>query len=145
MTIKFELEATALRADIKRLGDAWNDVLEVAVMAAAEVIEDAARGKAPGPNIDTELESSERGRAEAHVGPDADHWYYKFAETGAQAHAITAQNARALKFVTGDFRKSVFHPGFAARPFLRPAKDQAGDAARRKFAQRLEQERNRVS
>ena len=64
------------------------------------------------------------GRAVAEIGPDADHWYYRFAETGAGRHEIKAAPGGALVFEGREdtqFAKKVDHPGFAARPFLRPA------------------------
>jgi len=45
-----------------------------------------------------------------------------FMETGTTPHTITAKKAKSLG-VDGRFGKSVKHPGYAARPFLRPALD----------------------
>lgn len=66
-----------------------------------------------------------RGAVEGAGGPA---FYGKFFELesaggtgGTKAHAIVAVKARALRFVMGGqiyFRKSVQHPGFAARPFM---------------------------
>lgn len=42
--------------------------------------------------------------------------------TGAKAHSITAKSLKVLSF-GGRFFQSVNHPGFKAKPFLRPALD----------------------
>jgi len=49
-------------------------------------------------------------------------------EYGVAAHAITAKRGEMLSFL-GVFAKSVMHPGFRPKPFLRPALDQSGQAA----------------
>jgi len=45
-----------------------------------------------------------------------------YLETGTTPHTITARKAKSLGD-KGQFGKSVEHPGYAARPFLRPALD----------------------
>lgn len=71
------------------------------------------------------------------VGPTENHWHSHMIEFGARAHRITAKNRKALQFINGTFRRSVQHPGFAPRPFLRPAldtrKDEAQAVAAREF------------
>ncbi len=46
-----------------------------------------------------------------------------YLETGTTPHTIMAKKARSLG-AKGQFGKKVQHPGYAARPFLRPALDQ---------------------
>lgn len=50
------------------------------------------------------------------------HIAYMLELTGAKPHQITAKDAKALGLRGGAYR-SVHHPGFRKRPFLRPALD----------------------
>ncbi len=52
----------------------------------------------------------------------------KWIEYGVAAHNIAAKKGGWLSFA-GIFAKEVMHPGFKARPFLRPALDRSGGAA----------------
>jgi len=121
-----------LRRILSNLTAAPAAELEAAARAGADVIlQDAARG-APGPHIEMETVSNTGQAVEIEIGPDRKHWYYKFDETGAAPHEITATNARLLSFYAGGRRilaRSVHHTGMAARPFLRPAADSQADAA----------------
>ena len=68
------------------------------------------------------LEASAAG-VEVGIGPDKDHWFYQFSETGAAAHEI---NGSPLLFQgrEGMVKTArVSHPGMPAKPFLRPAHD----------------------
>ena len=59
------------------------------------------------------------GKVVAGEGPA---FYGTILESGSRAHQIFAVKARALAFVTNGkqvFARSVFHPGIAARPFMR--------------------------
>lgn len=59
----------------------------------------------------------------------ADVWYAHLIEfTGAIAHTITAKGKGVL-YLFGVFRKSVPHPGFNAKPFMRPALDSKAQPA----------------
>lgn len=104
------------------------EALGRALMAGGEVIEAAANAKAPGPNIHAEIDKELTPTlAAVSVGPDKRHWYYQFAETGAQPHEIGPKRRSQLKAIRfsgaqGDvFARVVSHPGAPARPFLRPA------------------------
>ena len=106
--------------------------LEAAALVGATLFEEAAQPLAPGPHIDKDVAERSKERVSVDVGPDDDHWYYRFFETGAGAHEITGSplvfEGREDLVVTG----RVDHPGMAAQPFLRPAfdgeKDRATDA-----------------
>ncbi len=52
----------------------------------------------------------------------------KWIEYGVRAHNIVAKVSGLLAF-SGVYVKSVSHPGFKPKPFLRPALDQRGSAA----------------
>ena len=100
------------------------DVIERATQAGADVVAEAARANAPGPFIAVEVERNKRDLAVAKIGPDKDHWYYRFFETGTAPHEITGNpflvfTAYGKRFVI----RQVWHNGMAARPFLRPALD----------------------
>ncbi len=124
MTIKGDKE---LLKKIKALGSGVEQVLEPAALAGAEVIKDQANSLAPGPHIETEVTEKSRTKAKGEIGPDKDHWYYRFFETGTAPHEITPKNAGGLQFMgAGELivRMIVHHPGMAANPFLRPAMDE---------------------
>lgn len=134
-------DSIRLNIDDRALMNVLGKVLDDAVAAlpqamdeAAEVIEEAAAGDAPGPHIARELIEVSPAHVIFHVGPDADHWYYRFFETGTSAHLVTPQTKRALKlYPLGAFAAEAVAGGMSARPFLRPAidthSDKAADAA----------------
>jgi len=116
-------------------------ILEQAAQAGADVVAREANSLAPGPNIKTEVVAKTWTHADINIGPDRDHWYYMFFETGAQAHEITPRKTGGLKFPgrEGEMVVRVFasHQGMGAVPFLRPAmdakRDEAEDATGREF------------
>ena len=72
--------------------------------------------------------SARGGTVSASVVSSGKHAYIaKWIEYGVKPHTITAKGG--LLSFGGVFAKSVQHPGFAARPFLRPALDRSGQAA----------------
>jgi HK97 gp10 family phage protein len=108
------------------------DTLAAAVTAAGAVFAADANGRAPSPVIETRITERRQTSVTAQVKPDRKHWYYRFVETGAQAHEITPSSAALLQFdVNGRTIKAarVRHPGMPARPFLRPAYDTQRQAA----------------
>lgn len=132
----------ALLRKLRLLGIKTSDVLERAVTAAADVVEDIAVSMAPGDGINHETTMKRATHVEVAVGPDRPHWYYRFAETGAAAHGISPSNAEVLVF-HGDggetFRARVSHPGISQEPFLRPAMDTGGDDAEREMGETWKQ------
>lgn len=125
MRVKLEIlnldevkKALALRPEAARA------VADAAVEAAAGVVLELAKGKAPGPGLDM----ARVGEAEYDVGPTAAKWYYTFFETGTSAHLVLPRRRRALKW--GDTYAASAHPrGVDAAPFLRPAIDEGQDRA----------------
>lgn len=108
---------------MRRLGLRANQAMKPGVLSGAEKWRDLALAEAPGPHVEIELDLVGPKRVEATIGPDAEHWYYQFFETGAAAHEIRAKNRKALLFQAGNeqvFAKKVRHGGLAARPFLKP-------------------------
>lgn len=131
-TVRIE-GAEELKRKLEALGrEARGRTLETAAMSGAEVIRDLARTKAPGPYIEAEVAQSAEFAIEIEIGPDKEHWYYQFAETGASAHPIGPKNREAL-VLYGDklprLRWAVSHQGHAAAPFLRPALEDGKTAA----------------
>jgi hypothetical protein len=62
---------------------------------------------------------------------------------GTKAHTIMAVKARALRFVMGGevyFRKSVLHPGFAARPFMTSSLAENAEAIKSELQAALDKE-----
>lgn len=107
-------------------------ILERAANDGAEVIRAGAARRAPGPYIEKAVAQQADYAVEVEIGPDEDHWYYGFAETGAAGHAIGPKNRKALAFEGrgGEVvRFGVEHPGRPAEPFLRPAIDEDGPEA----------------
>lgn len=126
----------ALAIRLKQLGINTSKVLEVAVTAAAKVIEDAAEPMAPGPNIDHQTKERKPQSVTVAVGPDAKHWYYRFAEFGAGPHGISGP--LVFEGEGGEVvRMSVQHPGRAQAAFLRPAADTQGEKAQDAMGQVL--------
>lgn len=123
----FVLEgADEMIALIAKLGDiaAGAAVME-AVIEGGKVLEDEIESRAPGPHIITvpNRRGIKRGYAEVDVGPDKEHWYYRFFETGAVPHEIEPVLKEALLLIGGNLREAVAHPGMAAQPFMRPGFD----------------------
>lgn len=99
-------------------------VLINAVKDGAELWANLANSEAPGPHVKIELEKATNTRVEFKIGPDKEHFYYVFFETGVQPHQIKASKGKALKFKLGDemvFFRKVQHTGMAPAPFLVPA------------------------
>lgn len=107
-------------------------VLERAALAGAEVIRDSAARRAPGPHIELETIKQADHAVLVGIGPDKDHWYYGFFETGTTGHPIKPETKEALVFAGHEgpeVRIRVDHPGMDAAPFLRPAIDESKSAA----------------
>lgn len=114
-----------LKRALERLQVNVQNVLEEAVQAGAQVIMDAANDQAPGPNVRMETEEKTADSVTVAIGPDKDHWYYKFLESGAQPHEISSATALVFEGDSGIVvTRAVAHTGMAARPFLRPAVDE---------------------
>lgn len=132
MKVTYKLDgADELRSQLKKMGRDADRALEAAATIGAQVLQAAANHDAPGPHIEVETVESSRKRAVVHIGPDKDHWYYKFFETGVQAHPISG--SQWLRWFEGSepvFARSVQHKGMAAKPFMRPAFDTKKDRAR---------------
>ena len=143
MTIEGDEE---LLKKLAALGDGVEQVLETAAEAGAEVIADQANNHAPGPHIETDITEKSRASATVEIGPDEDHWYYRFFETGVQPHEITPKGGGlAFTGIEGDIvLQRVSHPGMAANPFLRPAmaekKQAAVDATGAEFKQEIDKQ-----
>lgn len=108
---------------LKRMGVDVGRVLESAATAGAEIIAQDASGRAPRPLIRTETAERKGNSATVDIGPLDEVWYWRYLETGAQAHTIQG-NPLVFEGEAGlVVAWSVGHPGMAARPFLRPAFD----------------------
>lgn len=118
---------------LEELGVDLRELLVQATVAGGEVISEGAADAAPGDGITAEVVSKKAQSVEVGIGPDKEHWYYRFAEYGAQPHEISPETAKALVFEGPGgtvFAGGASHPGMAARPFLRPAiTDKAADAS----------------
>lgn len=113
--------------------DALIEVMESAIvqagLAGADVVVQAANAKAPGPHNVVQIDKVSPEHVELRIGPDKDHWFYRFFERGTQPHEIGLKNRQALRFGAEPiFARSGEHPGMAAQPFLRPAIDEKRQA-----------------
>lgn len=125
---------------IRELGDiaAGAAVME-AVIEGGKVLEDEIESRAPGPHVITvpDRRSIKRGYAGVMVGPDKEHWYYRFFETGASPHEIEPILKEALLLIGGNLRESVSHPGMGAQPFMRPGFDGAEERVKATIGREL--------
>lgn len=127
MNVRVEIEnLEELKRALANVENGMKNVLAKAVLAGAEFVEMEANADGPGPFNAKELTVNRKTRAEAAVGPDKDHWYYKFQETGVQAHTVRPSQAEALQ-IDGDYFAMARPGGFSARPFLRPIIDTRSD------------------
>lgn len=149
--IEFRIEGVEeLVAALSALADRASGVLMEAVLAGAQVIADEANLNAPGPHVETAVDAIGPGSVSVAIGPDKAHWYYLFAETGAQPHEIEARRKQILTgfgwsgdaaiFDAAGMGGVVDHPGIVAQPFLRPAVDNKGQAAIDALADRIREE-----
>ena len=125
MTIKGDKE---LLDKIAKMGNQISGVIEDAALTGAEEFQDRAKSLAPGPHVEMETVKKTKTQAEVDIGPDDEHWYYRFFETGTAPHEITPSIAGALEFMfAGELIVRAIvkkHPGMPAQPFLRPAFDE---------------------
>lgn len=106
--------------------------LRQAGKAGAEVIQDEAKAKAPGPEIGMHVEKATQHLIEIAIGPLKEKWFYRFFETGARKHEIKASKADVLSIpgVGREFYAQAENTGGVnAQPFLRPALDGKSDEA----------------
>lgn len=116
---------------IEQLGPAAKAVLPQAVEAGAEVLRDKMASKAQSDGIGVEMDG-----ATALIGPDKEHFYLAFFETGTGAHKVEPRTKKALRW--GDtFAARAFPGGIAPRPFMRPAVDEGKDAVAAKVGEVL--------
>lgn len=143
-------------AQLKALAKvASKEIITEALLAGGLIIADAANTRAPGPHIlvqvvtgRTLLKSKRfKGLGVYHkrkysgfgevksavrfaaIGPDAEHWYYRFFELGATKHDISVNSPGYVAFEGGVFAFAKQSGGIPMRPFLRPAVDQSGGDA----------------
>jgi len=123
---------------LRRAGVSTRPILRGAAQAGADLIAEAARANAPGPEIESDVVESTATAVTVDVGPTKEKWYYRFFETGAGPHAIKGKPLLVFEGDLGLVRiEAVQHPGMAAEPFLRPAFDGQGDNAVETIGDRL--------
>lgn len=121
-----------LEAKLRQVRAAVGKVLDDAGESGANIIQAEAAHRAPGPHIEIEQIEKTLTKVSYAIGPDREHWYYQFFETGAGAHEIDGKVKKAIMFVSNGesiVRRIVHHPGMAADAFLRPAMDNKHDQA----------------
>jgi hypothetical protein len=132
-----------LLAALQRLSDGLQqEALRMAALVGADLVASEANANAPGPYIVMTVLNESAERVDVGIGPDEEHWYYRFFETGAEAHEIAGNPLLAFigsggqDVVTG---RSV-HPGLPATAFLRNALDTRQDDAVRAVGEQLRKE-----
>ena len=137
-----------LRAKLHQLGDLVRQANSQAARSGAEIIRADAASNAPGPHVlarQSKLNSTED-QAVVDIGPDKDHYYYQFFETGATGHEIRGSKYLAFMGSKGlIITRSVKHPGMAAHPFLRPAMTKNKDAVQKRAGEVFLAEINKVT
>lgn len=138
-TVTVRLEGgEELLAKLRALDLNVKEELRDAGLAAAERIRATAEGMAPGPHIRLRVARQTATMVALEIGPDKEHWYYKFFETGARPHEIVGDPTLSFEGHSGRVvTRRVRHPGMAASPFLRPAMDAEEGGARDEFGSRL--------
>jgi hypothetical protein len=128
-----------LIAQLRALGIDVDAAVEEASMDAVRIWVDEANRLAPGPHVVAVVASASAGKATIDVGPDNEHWHYRFFELGVQPHEIRPRKKSGKKALSFDdiVVKSVSHPGMAARPFLRPVADSRSDEVAAAFGKYL--------
>lgn len=123
------------------------NIMRGALRAGAKVILDEARINVPVQYGELKKSlrvstNAKRGRVESKVkagsksktkGGKIKGWYAAIVEFGASPHIIKGKNGNLLKFTGRDGKKveiaQFSHPGFIAKPYLRPALDSKAKAA----------------
>jgi hypothetical protein len=98
---------------LERLDKKVKGETEAAMIIAAKVIKDEANPNAPSPHVEYDIEESVGSHVVIAIGPDKEHWYHRFAETGTRAHpGVTPKKAQALLFADREtFSAWANHPG----------------------------------
>lgn len=179
---KFKKKLEELQNAVRR------EIVEKALQAGGGVIHDAAENKAPGPHIEVEVMTGaelmkgwKSAAAQginakdmyAVIGPDKEHWYYRFSEYGTKSHGVrrrkrTVKEISARMGASREQRRSIKKSfagkrpamvfeingrliftrrvrGVAAKPFMRPAIDSNGNAAVRELGDVLANEIEQVA
>jgi len=167
MAVKISLDRASF-ADFKRTLKklervARKEVIESALTAGGTIIHRAAQSRAPGKiemqliggrtlrkKVDAKFSKVVKANAKLMaIGPDAEHWYYRFFEFGATKHEIRVRKAKALRFEGNEgivfAKRSKQTGGVRMRPFLRPAVDGNKAAAVDAMITVLRREINKVA
>ncbi len=133
-----------LKAKLKGLERAVRkEAIARALLAGGAIIHSAAESRAPGklelqiitgrtlkkrsdPRWDAIVKANAKVAA---IGPDFDHWYYRFFEFGASKHDISVSSPGTIAFQGFVRAWAKQTGGIPMRPFLRPAVDGYGEAA----------------
>lgn len=87
-----------LQNAIRRAGTDASLALPIAVADGAGAVAKLSGQQAPGPHIVIEASKPFNAMSVAYdIGPDRDHWYYQFFETGVQGFEVNAIKRRAVR------------------------------------------------
>jgi HK97 gp10 family phage protein len=131
-------------AELRRRGLNATEAVERIFHAGAEIFADEAASKVRNTsqtvakNIRVETIKRSRGKIEVWVGPyKKAAWFAHFIERGTKPHVIRPRKRKALLLDEGRFAATVWHPGMAARPFMRPTFDEKNQAVQREIGAQL--------
>lgn len=123
-------------AEMRRRGVNVTQGLTAICNAAADVVLESAASKAAGVSsrVSAAMEKETLEASGQHVvvgvGPNRKRgWIAHFLEFGTAAHWIRPRKAKALH-IGGRWVRRAYHPGMAARPFMRPAFDESANDAK---------------
>ena len=123
MTLRVEVKnLDEVKRILEQLGERANAALPAAVEEGAKVLAAKIAERAPGPHIAYEMDGSS-----ALVGPDKEHFYYAFFETGTSRHLVEPREKQALHWGGEAFSAGHAVGGVTASPFMRPAVDEGAD------------------
>lgn len=124
---------------LKRAGEDARESLRPAIEGAAKILADAVRNRARNAwikgHVTTKVAFDDKRGVTAIVGVERDDDHpanvAMWMEYGTKAHKIPKQYSKnvILNIMGRLIRGQVKHPGQAAQPFMRPAFDEASDAA----------------
>lgn len=140
MKITVKIDDRDVQEALKALGALRKREMVDAAEDGARVLVEAANRRAPRPVVETNIRKKTADEVLIEIGVPKEKYFYAIFETGADKHAIGPHKKQTMYFEGKDgdmFSKAVKHPGFASRPFLRPAFDEQQDAAQAAVKTRL--------
>ncbi len=130
-SVKVVLEGEdELRRKLESIQNAMKTIVEPAIQAGADLVAADGNRRSNTDHVKTEVKGRKPDQVTIDIGPDKEHFYLQFQETGTVSHTEPIRGSKILAFEGEQglvFTTKVQHPGVPARPFLRPAIDENQD------------------